>query len=798
MTNLNFINGSIIYKDIPKDSPFPISFLNNCEKQIEETCNFLQSNEKLLLINGFKGCGKHIFIDFMISGLDSDVLTIKYNCFETTILDDMLLSFFETFRKYVIKGKITPPRQKTENFTQKINTYFGTIQKPILVILSSFDTILKNNKGEILSFIQHLQKYPNIKIILTARTFNYDDFENTNYARTTILALTKNNFERLLKDNDIKNIGVLSNELYKQTHGYFNYINLSIKIMQIRQLNIAKFLELFSKSLLPFDDFILREALSLVDPVSLHLFRLLAIMRIPIHLNLLKSLHLYDEQRIYFFVNIPLLSVEGECLYLKDYYREIIEHQIQDNVMLKLHKACIELYETQLPLKPLERDLRLSRQTMRNEIEYHSLFLPKKPEKTYQPLLVQLDNTINIEAVGPKHVTNMQSTSEKNTSNNSESKNEKIEKINFIIEDEAILDGIAESINTFITEKAETNELAIESNKMSLSEILNNAKADETNYNYKNAIILYQTALAKVDDDNYDKFLPTIYIRLAKVYKNMSKWYEALEYYTKAQDYYSNVANTEKIAEIKLEIANIYFIIYKHENAKYILRDLEKNTNLPDELKIKINLLQAKLSTNLNEEYAYYNKSIPLITVSTDKSIIAELYYRYASINDEKDNRKTALEYYKKCAEIKTNNNYLSRAYSSLAELCDEAGKTELAIKYYIQSLEIDSSSKSKNYNGMYTNAHSLAEIYSSKDENKSLHYLNLAKKYAKELNEPYYMIDISMEIGNYYLLRKDFQKTLSSYEEAYNIAKRSFSKDNTDKIKNKIDYVKNLIKKGS
>ena len=115
-------------------------------------------------------------------------------------------------------------------------------------------------------------------------------------------------------------------------------------------------------------------------------------MRIPIHVNLLKSLHLYDESRVMFFVQNSILSVDGECLYLKDTFREVLENQIPENVMIKLHSACIDLYNTQLPLKPLERDLMLSRQTMRNEIEYHSMFIPKKPvlnSKVVQPMLVE-------------------------------------------------------------------------------------------------------------------------------------------------------------------------------------------------------------------------------------------------------------------------------------------------------------------------------------------------------------------------------------------------------------------------
>ena len=546
--NTNYIDKKIDTKELKSDSPYNPYLITNNEKQIDEICEFLQNDKKLMLLNGFAGSGKGEILNYVTSHLKQDVIFIKYMCLETTILDDMLLSFFESFRNYAIKGTITLPKAKVDNFTQKINSYFNAVQNPIVVVLHSFQAILKENKKEILSFIEHLEKFENVKIILSSRTFNYEEFNNTDFYRTSVLAFTKEIFEKYLKYCGIKNIGPLSNELYKQTRGYYSTIILSVRIMQLRQYSLVKFLEAYSKSAMSFHEFVRKEALMLIDPVSLHLFRLLALMRIPIHVNLIKSLHLFNQERIYFFVQNHILSVDGESLYLKDFYREIIEQQIQQSVMLKLHKACIDLYETQLPLKPLERDLRLSRQTMRNEIDYHNLFLPKKPQIQSQPNLAQFvqplipkENTVEIKPA---------ITAETKTE---ESKEEKIEKINFIFEDETILDNIANSINNFIQEKVENKEVVENGTKMTLTEILNSAKDEETKYNYKHAVLLYQSALNKTDDDNFDTFLPTIYKKLAQAYKHLSDWHNALEYFTKLQDYYFNISEEEKAWEIQLE-----------------------------------------------------------------------------------------------------------------------------------------------------------------------------------------------------------------------------------------------------
>lgn len=796
--NIDFLDKIVTIKDIPKESPFEPCLIENSEKQIGEICSFLQSDSKLLLVNGFKGTGKTSIVNFVSTFLSEKTLVLKYNCFETTILDDMLLSFFETFRNYTLMGKIIPPRIKTENFTQKINSYFNTIHSPIVIILESFEEILKNNKSEILSFIKHLLKLPNVKIIITTRKIEQEDFEDTAFEKTTCLALTKPIFEKFLKNNGIKHIGLLSNELYKHSKGYYNYVNLAVKIMNLRQLNLVQFLEGYSKSFMAFSEFITREALSLVDPVSAHLFRLLTVMRIPIHVNLLKSLHLYNEERVFFFVSNSILSVDGECLYLDEAFRDIIEHQIPENVMIKLHSACVDLYNTQLPLKPLERDLMLSRQTMRNEIEYHSLFIPKKPELNMKDVrLITVDPMVETAQNTPAVEVQKEETSTEPTPTpqpQEESKEDKINKISFIIDDESVLDNIADSIKGFVDDKTKQNELEEKSDGMSLTQLLNLAKQEEGKYNYKHAILLYQNALTKKDDENFYQFLPTIYIKLGEAHKHLSQWYEALEAYTQAQDFYFNVADTDKIAQVKLEIANIYYIIYKHDNARYILSELEQQ-NLPNEMKVKVNLALARLTDNPDKEFEYYEKSLKLVDIHTNKNVLAELYYKSAGSYDEQNDTRMAALYYKKCIELDSNpnhNKYLSMALANLAELYDEAGSPQHAIKYYNESIRIDRATK--NYNGLYYSALHLAEIYGAKDKEKALEYLNQALYYAKKLNESYHIISALTELGDFYSRRKDFTHSYKYLIEAYNMSKHSFNKDNLNKIQSRIEDIKKRI----
>ena len=173
-------------------NPFLIE--NNIEK-IEKITDFFEQHCPLLLVNGFMGTGKTQIVNQALSFLNNDVIILKYNCFETTILDDILLEFFDTFKKLTAQNIIEMPKVRTENFTQKINTYFESIIKPIVIVINSFEQILKDNKSDILNFLYQLSKSYKVKTILISRKFDYSDFEQK-YEKLAITALDKNIFEK--------------------------------------------------------------------------------------------------------------------------------------------------------------------------------------------------------------------------------------------------------------------------------------------------------------------------------------------------------------------------------------------------------------------------------------------------------------------------------------------------------------------------------------------------------------------------------------------------------------------------
>lgn len=773
---MKFIKEAVDKKSILKQdigiNPF---LIENNFNQIEKISNFLTNPTSILLVNGFMGTGKILVVNQALSFLEPDVITLKYNCFETTILDDILLEFFDNFKKLTTQGIIQIPKAGTENFTQKINAYFDSIEKPIVIVLNSFEQVLKANKQEILDFIKHLSKYPKIKFILIARKFDYNDFPE-NAERVAISALDKNIFEKFLKSEDFKQIGPLSDELYKYSRGYYFYTTLSIKIMQIRKLNLMEFLSGYTKSFLSFNDFILREALSLVDPISGHLVRFLTIMRHPVNIKLLKTLHLYDADRLAFLIDNMVLTREGALIYLQDYYKDISENSIADNIALKIHKNCVELYKTQLPLKPLERDLLISRQTMRAEIEYHSLFIPKKPILPQKPMP-------EVQFIEHKIVPTIPHTPKE--------KEEQIQKISFVFDSEenemAIMNKIADSINNFVDISDKNTKTLEEIKNLSLVNLLNLAKQEEQKFDYKKVIMILQRALTLNTDDDFYTFLPTLYTKLGENFNKLSDWFNSLKYYELAEEFFVSTGDTQKINECKFEIANVYYITYKRDKAQKILEEIIQEEISPN-LKIKSELLLASI-TGQN-----IKNILPAATTGIEKNVLAEMYFKYALNCDEEGDLENAVKYYKKCVETSQDpkiNQYLSSTLTNLATIFDENGKTDTAIKYLQESLRLDEITQ--NYNGIYISTMKLAEINLNKAPQKALEFLKQAKICAEELKEPFYIASSDVSIGDFYYNRKDYPNALKHYKLAYTLAFDNFTKDNIEKIKMRINDIKKV-----
>lgn len=762
-TFLNYIVGNI--------SPLVVE--NNLN-QLMAMKDFFASNSSMLLMTGFLGVGKSTLVDYFLNFIAKETIVLKYNCYETTILDDMLLSFFERFKELLAEGIIQEPKMRSDNFVQKINSYFYSVNAPIVIVVDSFQDVLKSNRSGILEFFKHLSASGKVKIVIISRTVELASFEGVfDYKKIIIGALEKPIFEKYLKSCGLKLIGPLSDELYKHTRGYFFYVAMAVKIIQIRGLSLVEFLDGFGKSFLSYNDFILREGLALIDPVSGHLFRFLTVVRHPVSVDLLKTLNLFDEYRAQVFIETLVLSVDGKMLYLKDFYKKIAENSIPENVAVKLHKSCVELYETQLPLKPMERNLLISRATMRSEIEYHSMFLPKKP--VIKPKAEEIPQAVP----SVEHVVQ-------------EPEPKEIKNIRFIFDSEEeeadIMGKIANSINEFITFSDEQLEEIERDNNLSLLELMNLALQEENKFNFKRVVMIYHRALTMKNSSDYQTFLPKINSKLASAYANLSDWYNALKFYEEALRVYIAAGDIFKQAETRLEIANIYFSMYKRTEARDVLESVLAMKCIPSDSYVKAYIGLADLmDDNIEMAYGCLKLGIEYAENSEDLALLAELYYKFAIASDEMGETKQAVLYYKYCIEVdKKYNPYLSSAFSNLAGIYEESDVMDSAERFYELSLNYDE--ENKNLNGIYQTAMKLANLNRKNNAQKAIKYFEKAYTTAIALDEVLYKVSSLIAFGDFYLFAKDLSVALQKYLLAQNIAQGKMSEKNIQKINRRIE----------
>lgn len=763
--------------------------LENNSSQIEKIYDFYKSNVNLLYVNGFLGTGKAEIVDYSTAFLSTETVILKYNCFNSTILDDILLSFFNEFKKLSAQNIISEPKVKTENFTQKVNSYFSQIEKPFVIIIDSFEAVLEENRQEILDFIFHLNSMSKIKSIIIGRTFESKYFKDTNVERVTILALEKSIFEKYLKSEKIKFSSGILDEFYKHTRGYHFFTTFSIKLMKNENLSLADFLIKLQNSYLPFHKFLEKQALTLIPATERNLFWFLTTIRHSISIDLLKKLNLYNEEKLEFLTNNLIIIKDSDQIYVQDYLKEEVDESIAPHISQRIHQYIIDLYLTQLPLKPLERNICISRQTMRKEIEYHKLFLPRKPQN--------IDNApIDINYLSYSTVLDFGAGKSDVESKKEEKKEERKSQPTLDLTQRKNVSINLENLPFQNKEKTSIDKIESElEEKFTLEEIMDKIQRAESRYDYAGIIDLGQKALSMKTDVDYQIRLPLIYMKIAYAYQKIANHENSLKYYELAQSFYEKIQDFTKVNQIKFNIAKILYETYKIERAKEIFLEItkaqESSAILIVESYIQLANLEESLSNQQNA-FEYYKLAIEHSNETMSEEILSELYFKYALAMDDKNDTKTAIEFYNKCTNLGGNfevNKFLSPAYSNIATLYLEKNDMENAIRNYVKAYEIDN--QSNNLEGIYYSASKLASILQRRQPEQALGYFNIALDSAKSTKDIFYIVSASLALGDFYYDRKQNEIALKHYINALELASKNFSQDNINKINIRINDIK-------
>lgn len=806
------------------------------QDKLNALADFLNTNTHgVCFLEGQTGSFKTELVKEALSKTSDKMLVFKFKCFEGSTLDDIYLAFFEDLKKYSQQKKITLKKIDTNSISQRINSYLTSINLPCAIVIDSLENIFSKKysaeKEEFCRYIEHLNKMHRFKIILISTSFATVKFELENSVTIQTEPFSKEEIrDYFLQENITTDDDTLEN-IYDITRGNQNYITTTAGIITTLNTTPQAIVLDFTRRHLLFEDFINQKLTTFVpDNVKKSLY-ILSVFNEGISPKYLTQNGFFSEEQLAYMVEKGILAQEYGVVFLKNSLKKYLQSSVAHFEKIKYHTMWRDFYESQLPLKPNERAMLISRDTMRAQIEYHSSFIIKtKPNETPQAdmSLVSYLNS-NLTAWNIKN-TNAgdDDNNDKNSKRHKRPKkpeslikkenNQRFEKYALTKEEISLLSvpvdmsktpeaQAKEKLNRTFEQKEE--ELKRSKEQHTVKELFNTAQELENQHELETAFIVYAKALAIRDDGDFYEYEPKLLEKLAICARKMNKTTDAIDFYNKLTDLYSSRNEIEKMNEIRLEIAQIYKEIYKMNHARVIYENfINKKSPASDSILARSYIELAGIEedlSNTDKAIEYFKKAFVLINegIEIKPSVLAQAYFKYALILDDFNRRQPALDFYQKSIRTdKENNIYLSAAYTNIAEILKESGSLNKAEDYFKLGLKTDF--ERSNYEGMYYICLKLSQLYETLAPQKVLAFLLKSLSSAKRTREALYITNAYIELGDYYMTKhqdaKAFKalllakKNISADESSESIdlrindLKARMDKDLTDKITDEVN----------
>lgn len=806
--------------------------------------NFVNSNASLFVLHGFMGSGKSTMVDFLPKITNDDVLCFRINCFESTNLDDVLLSIHTDFVNYHNQRKITLPKVDSTGFTDRINAYLKSINMPMLFIFDSVNAQKFPLHVEISNFIKHISQIERVKIVVASRNLADSDLSGENNQNYAIIKLCgKEEFIEILNKNDITSDEETYNNAFEATKGHFLYISLLINVIKLLNLNLKSVYNDYSKKKKTIFDFLISKVLTLIPERFFKTLWFLALIRSGVSENFLIKQKLSTPDELAYLEERMLLCREGINIYLKDYVKSTVIETINPQTFKDIHTYLAELYESQLPKKPSERDLIISRSTMRREAAYHKEQAAQTIETNTQPQTkqksldynylsysnsIKRDWNFSESSVGsnqqqqkrfvkpaPRGLTTRINNNLK--AKNFELSNEELKLLNQLnlkvpnaelIRDDRETPQYDFNPRNQLRKNQFQNQQKPPQNNFQKEEpaqptetlvtVMNEASLAEQEFDFERALKIYNKAYSMTEAAGYDEAKPIIMMQTAFCHRKMQNNDEALKCFEIAYKLYCNT-NPQNANKALFNMAEIYTETYNHNKAKEMYEAIlhsNQKTDLAFNARVLLNLAEIE-SNNLNIERAsvYYNEALSYALNLNDKKLICETCFKFGLAYDDAGSVEKAFKMYSQCIQTSNDyevNSYISSAYSNIAGIFEEQNLTDKAAKYYELSVKIDE--QHENWDGLYFAYSKLATIYQAKSLTFALDYSFKALDAAKKLNDNVYTASTYIQIGDYYYQSNQTKDALKSYLLAKALLLKQPNPENVRKIDVRINDMKTKL----
>ncbi len=733
----NFLSATANFDDFISHSSAEINghVLKNNESTLKKSFTFFNNDGKILLLNGFSGVGKKQVAEHLLSYLDKNSIVMRYVCTESTTLDDIMLVFLKTLkRKASIKD--TAELDAISSVWDKIEYIISRLDLKYVPVFYGFDFIQDENRPDILNYIYSLARKENVKCVITARTFDTDIIpEDIPYVKTMIKALSKEIFEKYIREFGVKVTPAMIDQLYRLSRGYFYSACISAKIMVNQEYSVNDLIVEYTNSGLKYDDYLARKYYRLIVGTTKSAFNLFVKLHHGLNLKILQTIGSYPEIILKTLSDNFYIYKKGDLYYPSEFLKNQLEPIIGDEIS---KKRLAGYYEKQLELSPEERDFTISRASLQNEIAFcNGVELPKVEETP-------------------------------------ESKDDAGE--------------VAETRE----EEVKQQSAVVQYQNMSVSELLKSARELYDTFNYLRAVDVLTYALDRKSEIQGSNMLYEAYNLLAQTYSKLAKWKYALYYLELLERHYSNISEKENVFLMQYEKAYIYYRCYRIIDAIKILKYLVTVTKNED-LLAKTDLLLGNISISAaNKDLArqYYKEGISHLSDETAQSVKMELYFKYAILSDEINDLNNAVEYYQKCIEINDKSSkYCALAYSNLADLFYDNDLKDEAKECFENAYQSDK--VNNNDYGMYYSLAKLIELSDKKDKQELVKMAEEAKEHAVKSNDYNAIIDATIKLGDVYYDYPEPEKALNQYLELYRSDRDEFGEHNLKMLKGRLEDIR-------
>jgi tetratricopeptide (TPR) repeat protein len=774
--------------------------LVNRTDYLEETCQALNSNNKIVFISGFQGTGKTDFLNTIIAAREEYVLNFYYECSAITQLDNIILSLFNYLKKISIKNadyKRNFRISNSQSIDERLINSIKNLERPLLITIDGFENLLYDTESEeykdLIHFLEFASCIPEIKIIIAGRRVDISSFKKReNFFEVRLGGLEEQKANQVLRANGLQETESGFSQIYQVTRGYpenLLWFCNAVNTLKVRPFELMQ--EYFAQESKSFEEFIYQKIYYSISENYHKIACFFSAIRHSVNIETLKKLDFEKdiEEKIEFLCGKMILSQSRTNFYIKSLLKQTIYLKISQEDKMKIHRYLYEIYSEQISKKLEERAFEVSRKLLYTEQYYHYMCLINMGEKALPD--IKSSTLSNLKPDFKYLYTNV---ADNLFTGSEESSVQVVEEATPIHEQkssEKVLYRNFYNISDFKIELTEEEKALLgEEDKFPDLEIKKEADSPK--------VISFQERKEEKNNN-----LSELEIKAENLLTEANSLYEtrmfdsAIDKYKECLILFERLSDIKKAHQVLISLATACSECYKHDAALlYYFRIINSESEEITKSQ-KISALSGvadiyNYRNDFDTSLKFYERALQEADKATDIKQKSRVCFRKALVYDDLGDYDSALEFYIKNTGISENpeiNPDISAAYANIAAIYEERGDLNKAREYYSRALKFDTVMNNKE--GQYEILSHIGNIHFEQiDYPRANQCFHKALEIAKQINDSYKIAMSFLDIGDIHLQEKHYEQSLKAFIIAKKTIEKTISTDSKEKIDRRLKKV--------